>query len=300
MKNYLPFGDILKESARVFRLHFTKILILILLVMLPLSIVNGIVGEIMLRDSGLTAFMELMNDENATEEMIETGLADLIPGIMPSLLLMTLLSLLALTFPAALTRLTLDECRHGALTLNYMQGDLYVVVTDANEVHDVGSATDYFGASVKLMPKIIFCTLCGGLITMAGLSLMFFPGLIAFAVMSVSLYYTVLTGRTGFKGFLETGILLLKRPFILLVFIVGNGAALFTNFMINNLFLLIPLPEATAGTVLSVALTAASTCIASVVTAFTAIITTCLTVESLDKRGFKANEKGFLTAGSEQ
>ncbi len=293
MNKYIGFGEAVKETVRILRLHFPKVIALILLIMLPLSVIYGIIGEVALSNGEIEQIYELAADPETESSVLSAAINQAMPSILPVLLMEMIVALLSLAFPVALVRLTLDEGRHGALTLNYSVGDIYVVNVEPNEVHDVGSAAFYFGNALRLMPRVALCALCGGIIVMAGFMLMVVPGFIALIVAGVSIFYVALTGSTAFRGFFGAGRMILKRPVILGAFLAGTGVSFFTSVLLGSLLSLIPSPEGWT-TVFSAGITAVGTCLSSVVTAFSTILVTCLMVNTLDVNGFKYDENGFL------
>lgn len=293
MNKLLSFAEVFKEAGRIFRLHLSKILIIVFLVMVPLGLLSGIAGEFLLDTNALQEFAEVAQNEESTYEEVYEAVYTVAPKVVPYLLLELLAGVLSLALPIAIARLTIDEGRHGALTLNYTDGDMYVVNTEPEEVREVGSATSYFADGIKLLPRVALCVICGGIIAFLGFMIMLLPGLLVAVVTGLSCYYVVLTGHYPLKGLLGSGLVALKRPLTLLLFLLGNGASLFTSYVLSFLLSLIPLPEAYAS-VFTVAFTVITVCVSSVVTAFTAIAVTCSMVNALDRMGYRRNENGFM------
>lgn len=297
MKTRLTFTEIFKEAARVFRLHFGKIILLILLVMIPIGILEGIITTMFSNNEVINTFIEIMADESATADQMGTALSEMMASLMPFLIMELIVTVMAFVFPAALIKLTLDEGRHGALTLNYMEGDIYVINDSPAEVHDVGTAGYYLGQGVRAIPRVAFCALCGSLLVSVGLSLFVLPGLIALLMTLVSSFYVVLTGKTSFRGFFDTGLILVKRPLILGVYIFTFGASVAVSYFLNIVLSHIPIPEGLEN-VMSVGLSTVSLCLTSVLTAFSAIAVAVTMINTLDVLGYEADEKGFLVKKS--
>ena len=63
----LSFGRVFRESARIFRLHFKKIIIMILLVMVPTGIVTAVSELFLLKNESVNLFIEVFSNNKSTQ-----------------------------------------------------------------------------------------------------------------------------------------------------------------------------------------------------------------------------------------
>ncbi len=295
-KNYmrrLSFGGVFRESARIFRLHFKKIIIMILLVMVPAGIVTAVSELFLLKNESVNLFLEVFSNNKSTQDEIYEAFYNAASSLVPFLLLMLVVAILSMLLPAAIARLTLDEGRRGILARYETDEAMNVVHSDDFDHVEVLSGTTYVMNAIKMLPRIAICAIIGTLIASLGFLIMFIPGMIIAVVAGLSCYFVSLTGLTFFKGLLGTGGALLKRPLMMIVYLISGAATLMTTFLFGFAFSFIPL-NGTAGIAGSVAITTVTLCLSSVVSAFGSIAVSCYMINALDISGYERTESGFM------
>ncbi len=289
----ITFGGVFKESARIFRLHFKTIIVLVLLVMIPVGVITGISELVLLKNESVNVFLDVFSNSESSQNEIYESFYGAAPSLVPFLLVMLLVSMLTLLLPAAVSRLTLDEGRRGLLSRSRADEEMNVVHSDDFDLQQTSTATQYFTGALKMLPKIAACTLLGAVFAALGFIIMFLPGLIIAVIAGLSCYFAALTGQTFFKGLLGTGGAVVKRPLMFVMYLVSSAATLFTTFIVGLLLALIPL-SGTAGIIGSVVITTVTLLISSLVSAFGSIAVSCYMINALDNSGYKRKENGFM------
>ncbi|MBR5006053.1 MAG: hypothetical protein IKY07_03060, partial [Clostridia bacterium] len=94
----LSVGGVLGEAWRIYRLHFFKILLLTLLIILPVSVLNGLITDAMTNDSAVKVLFDMLNSgsqSTATAEEVSEAMANASPRMIPFLLVLAVLLVLA-------------------------------------------------------------------------------------------------------------------------------------------------------------------------------------------------------------
>lgn len=241
MIDKLSFTEIIGEAARIFRLHFAKIVLLILMIVLPVSLLQSWIADVIQKDSSIVVLREIYSQyESSTEEElneayeeIASATADAGSRLTPYLLVYLLSYILSLAFTAAVIKLTFDEGRHGALSLNYKYGDITVINEHSEELHDVGSVGDYLSAGIRSLPKLAFTLII--VIALSFLGLMFFvvPGFIIAFLGSLAIYTTVIIDRGGFKTVINTVRIVFAHPVVLLYYLARLAISVFLSWAVS-------------------------------------------------------------------
>ena len=227
MIDKLSFTEIIAEAARIFRLHFAKIMLLVLMIVLPVSLLQSWIADVIQKDNAIVMLQEIYSKyESSTEDElneaydeIASATGDAGARLTPYLLVYLVAYILSLAFTAAVIKLTFDEGRHGALSLNYKYGDITVINEHSEELHDVGSASDYLAGGVKVLPKLTLTIII--IIALAFLGFMFFvvPGLIIAFLGSLAIYTTVIADRGGVRTVVNTVRIVFAHPAVLLYYV---------------------------------------------------------------------------------
>lgn len=299
----LSVGGVLGEAWRIYRLHFFKILLLILLVILPVSVLNGFITDAMTNDSAVKVLMDILNSgsqSTATAEEVSEAMAAAAPRMIPFLLVLVVLLVLSDVFTIAVARLTLDEGRHGALSLNYKIGDLTVVNEHDAELHDVGSATDYFTAAIRRLPGWALTVLIGAVFVFFGMMIMFFPGIIALVLLSMSVYTVAAEEQRGIRALGRTLRVIISNPAVILYFAATFGLTLvlsnLVSLALSGILVIAGLGEnAIAGVVAS----ALGTSLVYIAASFGNIIMSVVMINRLDIINYRDRGVGENTGGNE-
>lgn len=227
MIDKLSFTEIIGEAARIFRLHFAKIILLVLLIVLPVSLLQSWIMDVIQKDNSIVMFQETFRkyegsteeELNAASEEIYSVINEAASRLMPYTLVYLLAYVLSLAFTAAVIRLTFDEGRHGALSLNYKYGDITVINEHSEELHDVGSAVDYLTVGIKALPRLALTMIVVIALTFLGFMLFLVPGLIIALLGSLAIYTTVIINRGGFKTVATTVRIVFAHPAALLYYV---------------------------------------------------------------------------------
>ncbi|MBO7398909.1 MAG: hypothetical protein J6V10_07425 [Clostridia bacterium] len=287
----LSVGGVLGEAWRIYRLHFFKILLLTLLIILPVSVLNGLITDAMTNDSAVKVLFDMLNSgsqSTATAEEVSEAMANAAPRMIPFLLVLAVLLVLADVFTIAVARIGHDEGRHGALSLNYKIGDLTVVNEHEPELVDVGTATEYFTGAIRMLPAWVLTVLAGSVFVFFGFMFMFMPGLIALALLSITVYTVAAEDRKGFKALGKTLRVIIAHPVVVLYFIATFGL---TFALANLMSLAISGILAVAGlgesTVAAVAASAVGTTLIYIPAAFGDLVMAVVMTNRLDIINFR-------------
>lgn len=291
MEKGISLSDALRESFRIFKNHFAKIVILVLLVIVPLGIIGSVTANFLQQDEKFKKLYDTLSSDQASAGDIYDAAQSVAGNIVPFLLILLLVSLLSLILPVAMARLTLDDCRNGLLSRGANVAEMNVVQTEHEAGHKDLGATDYLLEGVKIIPRVSLCVICGSLLASAGFLLMYVPGLVITVITLISTVYVALTSSTHFRGFFGTCRLLIRRPMILLAFFVGGFASLAISFIFSLLFSAIPV---TGNLYFNVATSTVTNVLSSFAVAFTTVTVTLLMINTLDRLGYQREDDGFM------
>lgn len=219
MKENLTLTQIIKESYRIFRTQITKILLLAVSTILPVSALQALVLNRMDGDAAINDTYEKLFSAStlSSEELAEIS-TEFTQRLLPYTFVNLIVAILAAVFTISIAKLVKDEGMHGALNKTYYDGEIIVVSENDSDLGDVGTFSDYLVFGIKKLPKYALTVLCFALLMMVGFMLFFIPGLVVLVTMVFMIPTIVYDDVFAFASVKKSFSVMLKKPSLILYF----------------------------------------------------------------------------------